>query len=390
MGQIHPAHRDAAGPLFGMVSGHALWPTLRPLRPMITALLLAATLSAATQEDDVLPPLQGIEPCDRLILPGEKHFAHLWRLTQGGENAEGYWNFAGDQLVFQRRSPSWGVDCDQIYTWNRPAAPTLISTGRGVTTCAYFLPGDRQIAFASTHAVGAECPTPPDRSMGYVWPLWPDYDIWVRDLDTWELKPLIESPGYDAELTVSPTGDSMVFTSTRSGDLELWTADTDGTNLFQVTDTPGYDGGAFFSHDGKRLVFRATAFTPGKEAEEHAAYFDLLKQDLVRPSAMEIYIIDADGQNRTQVTSLGGANFAPFFYPDDQRILFSTNHHEKSARNFDLFGVDLDGGNLERITNFEGFDGFPMFSPDRRWLVFASNRWGTDPHETNLFLAEWK
>ena len=363
---------------------------------MTATLLLALSLAGSPAapvaplgfDDD--PPLKGAEPADHLILEGENHFARLWRLTNGGENAEGYWSFAGDRIVFQKRASDWGVDCDQIYLWERPNEPVMLSSGRGVTTCAYFLPGDRSVVFASTHGAMGTCPTPPDRSAGYVWPLWPEYDLWVRDLDTFELRQITDSPGYDAEATVSPTGERMVFTSTRTGDLELWTCDPDGSNLFQVTDTPGYDGGAFFSHDGKRLVFRATAFTPGKEEQELASYFELLGRDLVKPSAMEIFVIDADGKNRTQVTALGGANFAPFFYPDDQRILFSTNHHEQRARNFDLFGIGVDGQDLERVTTFQGFDGFPMFSPDGRWLVFASNRWGTDPNETNLFLAEWK
>ncbi|MFT5291439.1 MAG: TolB protein [Planctomycetota bacterium] len=365
---------------------------------MTLSILLACSLFAAPQETaenaafNALPepPLAGLESCDNLILEGERHFNRLWRITSGGENAEGYWNSAGDQLSFQRRSEEWGVSCDQVYTWSRPDAPVMVSTGRGVTTCAYFLPGDRSIGFASTHGAVSSCPPPPDHSAGYVWSLWPEYDIWVRNLDTWELTQLTDTPGYDAELTVSPIGDRMVFTSTRSGDLELWTCDPDGSNLFQVTDTPGYDGGAFYSHDGKQLVFRTTQFTPGKEAEELASYRDLLTSDRVRPGSMEIYTIDVDGKNRKQVTSLGGANFAPYFYPDDKHIMFSSNHHEQRARNFDLFTVNPDGEELERITHYQGFDSFPMFSPDGKWLVFASNRWGDSPTETNLFLAEWR
>jgi Tol biopolymer transport system component len=214
----------------------------------------------------------------------------------------------------------------------------------------------------------------------------------VRDLDTGAEHPLTSSWGYDAEATISPKGDKIVFTSSRSGDLELWTCDLDGSHLFQVTNAPGYDGGAFFSHDGKWLVFRATAFTPGKEATEEAEYFKLLADWKVRPTSMEIMLIRPDGSERQRVTNLGGASFAPYFFPGDKRILFASNYLDKTSggRNFDLFAIDADGKNLEQVTTYEQFDSFPMFSPDGKWLVFASNRGGTHPHETNLFLAQWQ
>ncbi len=349
------------------------------------ALLLFALSSCASA-----PPLPGAVPADDWILPGETHFARLWKLTEGGENAEGYWSFAGDRIVFQRRHPQSGVDCDQIYLLRPGDEPELVSTGQGVTTCAYFMPGDRSVVFASTHARMEGCPPPVDFSEGYVWAIRPEYDLWTRDLDTGALTRLTDTWGYDAEATVSPRGDRMVFTSTRSGDLELWTCALDGSDPVQVTDAIGYDGGAFFSHDGKSLVFRSTAFTPGAEAQEQATYRDLLSNWKVRPHSMEIMLIDVDGTNRRQLTRLGRASFAPFFHPDDSKVIFSSNFHEEAARNFDLFSIPVTGGEPERITTYEGFDSFPMFSPDGRYLVFASNRAGAEPGETNLFVAEWQ
>lgn len=353
-------------------------------------------------------PIPGAERRDDLIQEGEQHFDALWKLTSGGENAEGYWNFAGDRLSLQRRNPAEDVDCDRIYTTNRsddPKGPgiTQLSSGVGVTTCAHFMPDDQSVVFASTQEMLKTCPPPPDHSKGYVWTLHPEYDIYVRPVDwvdelngiddeVWPETRLTDAWGYDAEATVSPVGDRIVFTSTRSGDVELWTCDLDGTNLFQVTDELGYDGGAFFSHDGNRLVYRRTEFPsdPDERAAAEADYKALLQQDLVRPSAMELFVIDADGQNKTQVTALGGANFAPYFYPDDSRIIFSTNFASPTGRDFDLYAVGTDGTDVERITTYEGFDCFPMFSPDGQWLVFASNRGGAVEGETNLFLARWK
>jgi TolB protein len=354
----------------------------------------ARTFAPLQRDEDgrVLPPIPGAEPADDLIQEGEHHFAQLFRLTRGGENAEAYWNSTSDRLVLQRRNEREGVLCDRIYVTDpRTGVLEQVSSGRGVTTCGYFLSNDREVIFASTQAYQDECPPPPDMTRGYVWNLHPEHDLWVRNLETGAERRLTESFGYDAEATVSPKGDRIVFTSTRSGDLELWTCDPDGGNLFQVTDSPGYDGGAFFSHDGTKLVFRATAFTPGREEQEIADYRANLASWFVRPSNMEIYVIDAEGTNRRRVTDLGGANFAPYFTPDDQSILFSTNHHVgPRSRNFDLFLIDVDGSNLRQVTNYPQFDSFPMFSPCGRWLAFSSNRGGTTPGETNVFIALWQ
>jgi hypothetical protein len=337
-------------------------------------------------------PFDGLVACDELIRPNEKHLAHLWRLSQGVMNAaEGYWSFAGDRIVYQA-TPD-GAACDRIFvTQPRGGAPKMISNGRGVTTCAYFLPGDASVLYASTHAFQQDCPPPPDRSAGYVWQVHPEYDVYVHDLASGRETALTSEYGYDAEATVSPKGDRMVFTSTRSGDLELWTCKLDGTDLRQVTHEPGYDGGAFFSHDGEWLVYRSTMFTPGKEKAEQADYQKLLAEWNVRPTRMEIMVSRVDGSERRRVTNLGKANWAPFFFPGDQRIVFATNHHDdkKGMPNFDLFAIDVDGSDLEQITFEPDFDAFPVFSPDGRWLCFASNRGATKPGETNLFVAEWR
>jgi len=336
------------------------------------------------------PPLPFVRNADELIEPGEKHFAQLWMLTRDVDNAaEGYWGFDGRSLVFQ--ATPRGAHCDRIYLLDAQGVRP-ISNGAGVTTCAYLLPEGRALVYASTHAFQLDCPPKPDMSRGYVWPVHPEYDIYTHDVASGRERALTSSWGYDAEATVSPRGDRMVFTSTRSGDLELWTCALDGSDARQVTDAPGYDGGAFFSHDGQWLVFRSTAFTPGKEQEEIASYRELLQQWKVKPTKMEIMLVRPDGSERRAVTKLGRANFAPFFFPDDRRIAFATNHHDPSreGRKFDLFACDLDGQNLERLTTYEGFDGFPMFSPDGQWFVFASNRGGSTPEETNLFVARWR
>lgn len=326
-----------------------------------------------------------------LIYPQEKNFATLTQLTNGGDNAEAYFSFDNQKLVFQSNYEEWGVQCDQIFYHPLSAghlldsSPQMISNNEGRTTCSYFMPGDSQIVYAGTMGGGKKYPPDPDRSEGYMWGLFPEYDIYVAGLQGNIVKQLTDAPGYDAEATVSPKGDKIVFTSTRSGDLELWTMDIDGSNQKQITHGLGYDGGAFFSPDGTKLVFRASR--PKGEAADR--YRSLLKKDLVAPSDMEIYVCDVDGSNLKQVTNLGNANWAPFFHPSGKKIIFSSNHHSEGGFHFNLFMINVDGTGLKQITFDDRFDAFPMFSFDGKKLVFSSNRNNGGTRSTNIFVADW-
>lgn len=325
------------------------------------------------------------DPADPLRRPGEVRLRNIRQLTFGGENAEAYFSPDGSEVVFQSTRPPYR--CDQIFRMRVDGGePTLVSTGRGRTTCAYFLADGARVLYSSTHAAGDACPPPPDRSRGYTWELHPEYDIFVRDPGG-ALAPLTTTPGYDAEATVSPRGDRVVFTSLRSGDLDLWSMRPDGSDLQRLTTTLGYEGGAFYSPDGSEIVFRAhIPSTPEEEAEYRA----LLAESRIRPLALSLYVMNADGSDPRLVLDNGAANFAPYWLPDGERILFASNLHDPRGRDFDLYLIGKDGTGLERVTWNEGsFDGFPVFSPDGGRLIFASNRSNRSPGETNLFLAEW-
>ncbi len=306
----------------------------------------------------------------------EVHLREVRQLTFGGQNAEAYFARSGRLLIFQRQGST--ESCDQMYVMGSDgSAPRRVSSGRGRTTCGYFYDGDRRIFYSSTEHADAACPPRPDYSRGYVWALY-DYAIYTANADGSDRRRLTTTPGYSAEGTLSPDGQTIVFTALREGDLDI--------GLRRLTTTLGYDGGPFFSPDGKLIVYRA--YHP-ETAADSAEYRALLGQGVVRPTRMDLWVMNADGSDQRQVTHLGGASFAPAFHPDGRRIIFSSNFRHPASRSFDLYLVNLDGTGLEQVTASGGFDAFPMFSPDGRRLVWASNRRGTAPHETNILIADW-
>ena len=326
------------------------------------------------------------QPKDQsLALPNEKHLSNLKQLTFAGENAEAYFSSDGKQLIFQ--STRDGRGCDQIYTMNIDGSNVkMISNGDGRTTCSYFFPRGKRVLYSSTYLADKQCPPRPDFSQGYVWAVYPGFDIFTAKPDGSDIKQLTKTTGYDAETTITLDGKKLVFTSSRNGDLDIYTMNSDGSNVRQLTNELGYDGGPFWSYDGKQIVYRANH--PETEAQK-ADYLKLLKQNLIRPTTLEIWVMNADGSNKRQVTRNGKANFGPYFFPDGKRIIFASNMDDPRGRNFDLYKINVDGTGLERITFNDTFDGFPMFSPDGKKLVFASNRNAAKQGDTNVFIADW-
>ena len=325
----------------------------------------------------------------------EAHLKNIRQLTFGGNNAEAYFSFDNTRLILQSDYQKWGVKCDQIFNMDILQAmtdtimPPMVSTGFGRTTCSFFLPDGKQILYASTHLVDSNCPPVPEYVQGgpYLWPIYSSYDIFIADVNGTIKKQLTNEPGYDAEATVSPKGDKIVFTSDRSGDLELYTMDMDGSNVIQITDELGYDGGAFFSPDGSKLVFRASR---PKTKEEVKMYKDYLSRGLVAPTNMEIFICNTDGSDLRQVTNLGKANWAPYYHPAGKKIIFASNHEAERGFAFQLYLINEDGTGLEKVTSESNFNAFPMFSYDGKKLVFSSNRNNGGTHDTNVFIADWK
>ena len=354
-------------------------------------LLVGYALRLAGQEKRPATGLSGIGPAvhgtpdDPLRDPREVRLRHVKQLTFGGQNAEAYFSFDGRRLIFQStREP---YKCDQIFVMNADGTgPHLVSTGKGKTTCAYFYKDGKHILYSSTHLAGDECPPRPDYSKGYVWGVYSSFQMFYATDTGKILKQLTQVPGYNAEATLSADGKRIVFTSSRDGDLEIYTMNSDGTGAKRLTYELGYDGGPFFSPDGRWIVYRGHH---PKDPAEVARYKELLARDLVEPMMMDLYVMGSDGSNRHPITNLGGASFAPFFFPDSSRIIFASNYEHPGSSEFELYAVDRSGEHLERITFTGGFNAFPQFSPDGKRIVFASSRNAKQPHEINVFIADW-
>jgi TolB protein len=320
------------------------------------------------------------------MLAQTSHLDNLKQLTFGGQNAEAYWAPDGKRLIFQSTRDK--LQCDQEFIMNADGSDQhMVSTGKGRTTCGYFLPDNKHIIYASTHEAGDACPAEVDRSKGYLWAVYPTYQIYLAGDDGKIEKKLASAPGYNAEGTVNWKTGKIVYTSMQSKDLDLWTMNADGSHKKQITKSDGYDGGAVFSRDGTQLVWRANHPV---SMDGLARYHMLLGQNLTSPMKMELYISDSDGFNIRQITDFGCASFAPAFTPDGKKILFSSNRHDCDGRKFELYLINTDGTDLEQITDFGGFTAFPEFSPDGKKIVFASDKDAKQRYEFNIFTADWK
>lgn len=361
--------------------------------------LLVAALGVGYAQDVQKTPDSIVVP----VMEGEPNLLNVRQLTFGGQNAEAYWSADGKQITYQAQVPGNVYPDEQIFAMNADGSnKRLVSTGKGRCTCSYFSPDGKYIFFSSTHGRNPGAQAPVDMSKGYVWAINPDYELYrvgskttdggkVAGVDAPTPNNMVKisnAPGYYvAETTIAPDASYMVWTTDKDGDLNIYRSDLDGKNVKQLTDQVGYDGGPFVSWDSKKIVYRRDSFDNDKQIED---YKDLLKAHMIRPTKLEIWVMDADGSNKHQVTNLNCASFAPFMHPDGKRIVFSSNYGDPKGREFDIFIINVDGTGLKRITNSPEFDGFPMFTKDGKKLVFASNRYGKVKGETNVFVADWK
>jgi Tol biopolymer transport system component len=322
----------------------------------------------------------------------DHHLSNVTQLTFEGDNAEAYFSNDGSQLIYQ--SNRGGHACDKIWTMNIDGSnKQRVSPDHGAHTCAFFVPGNEYIVFASTSHLAGDCPTRPkipDHAR-YAWPLFP-YDIFRAKSDGSDLQQLTQNPMYDAEPILSSDGKKIVFGSQREGDFDVYIMDSDGSNTQRLTDRVGYDGGPWLSPDGTKIVWRA--WHPESE-QDKALWAGSMTGNYILSTPLDLWIMNSDGTDKRRITDNGATNWAPSWHPDGKRIIFSSNMDDWHAdlkqfgHNFELYLINTDGSGLERLTVNNVFDSFPMFSPDGTKLVFGSNRNMQKPRATDVYIGEW-
>lgn len=343
-------------------------------------------VSETTTDTDKLDSIDASE--NTLIYPGEKHLANMRQITFNGQNAEAYFNTDGTRLIMQAHKVEG--ECDQIFMIDlQTGEQKMVSTGGGVCASSFFRhPSDDMILYCSTHHNKKECPEMIEMGKGLIhWKFHPEMDIFTANPDGSNLKQITDAWGYDAESSFAFDGSSIVFTSLSTGDPEIWTMDIDGSNKKQLTHSPGYDGGPFFSWDGTKITYRA--YYPKDDDEMNDFKKTLKEQFGIKPTLLQLWVMDSDGSNKVQITDNGAVNFCPFFMPGDKKIIYVSNLGSKSPMGFNLWIVDIDGSNPEQVTFFEGFDAFPMFSRDGKKLTFTSSRSGKSRRDMHIFVCDW-
>ena len=317
---------------------------------------------------------------------------NIKQLTFSGDNGEAYPSFDGKMLIFQSKRD--GYECDKIYTMTMEGdGQVMVSPDMGTHTCSYFSKDRDFILYSSTVHENTACPEVfvSDDPRKYIWPL-RNFEIYKADPDGSYMTQLTFNDGYDAEATVHPFEDIIIFTSLREGDMDLYTMDYDGGNVKRITHEYGYDGAAFYSPDASKIVWRA--WYP-KNDEERAKWADNIINSYVEAVPLEIYAANADGSDKVQLTHNGATNWAPSWHPDGKRIVFASNmddwneEYQSFGHNFEIYIINLDGSGLARVTHNDTFDAFPMFTDNGKKLVIGSNRDAENPRATHVYIADF-
>jgi len=289
--------------------------------------------------------------------------------SMGFEKAgESYFSPDGNTLIFQ--AVPTGQESYQIYTIDLTTnTPHMVSTGKGACTCAFFRPDGKKIIFASSHSAPDDTKIhAPGYQRGtntYSWEFTPYMNIYEANPDGSELKALTTGSAYSAECAYAADGSRIVFASNRSGHMNLYTMRADGSDVQQVTHTTYvYNGGPFFAPDMSKIIYRA---------------------DPEQPDYLQIYSIDIQTGQHTQLTTNDAVNWAPYWHPNGEVIIFTTSLH--GHHQYELYLLNINTNMLYRLTYHAGFDGLASFNKDGTKITWTSKR-GAD-NTCQIFVADF-
>lgn len=182
-----------------------------------------------------------------------------------------------------------------------------------------------------------------------------DREIYVIKADGSNVIQLtINSDDYDGGPEWSPDGSKVMFTFDRNWDSEIYVMNADGSNLTQLTDNSDIDQVPVWSPDGSKIAF----------ASDRDGYVD-------------IYVMNADGSNVTQLTYIPDVSKRRIAWsPDGSKIMFisiSPRDPVTFEIHFDIYVMNADGSNLTQLTDDFGMNENPAWSPDGSRIAFTSN-----------------
>jgi Tol biopolymer transport system component len=272
------------------------------------------------------------------------------RIPHQGMAAEAYFSADGTRLIFNGKA-SDEVEY-HVHTMKLDGTEWRRINDVGSDACSFFFPEGDRLIWTSTRdrldLPAGNYSDPDDYPQGA--------ELYTSALDGSDVNRITQNDVYDAEVSLSPDGQWILFTRQIDGLLDLWRMRPDGSAEEQITHTPDWqEGGSFYLPDSETILYRAWRTEDQPQS----------------PKPMTIFTIRHDGTDLRQVTDDEGTNWAPHPAPDGIHFAFVKF---LPPHNFEIYLGNLETGEQRRMTFDEAFDGFPAISPDGNALLFSSSR----------------
>jgi TolB protein len=152
---------------------------------------------------------------------------------------------------------------------------------------------------------------------------------------------------------------------------QLWQANAETLEWNATTPDISFQFNTVLSPDGKMYAFSGSPGTIFSEWFQF--FFGGFRLTFYDIPPRDIYLVDVESGEMTQLTNGPEDDFDPSWSPDGQRLAFVSTVDED---NTDIFSINLDGSGLTQLTSNISEDVHPTWSPDGSMIAFASNREG--------------
>jgi Tol biopolymer transport system component len=273
----------------------------------------------------------------------------VWKIPNVASGAEFYFSPDGKSMIGNAKLGDDTVH--YVYTVNIDGTDIKKINDRGEDACSYYFPDGKRLIYTSTRdnldMPKGKWSDPLNYPQGA--------ELYICDPDGSNVTRLTNNNYYDAEVSVSPDGEWVLYTRQIDGSLDLWKMRPDGSEDQQITFTDEWQEGGSFYLDNETIIYRAW-----KKSDQGQ-----------RGMPMTIFTIKHDGTDTRQITHDDGTNWAPFPAPDGDHFVFIK---VLPPHNFEIYLMSVKTGKQTRLTYNDAFDGFPVISPDGKLMGFSSSR----------------